>query len=54
MVVNYHQRREPADEVVADIVAAGSEAIAVQADVSCPRGRAPWLLPRRMISGAWT
>jgi glucose 1-dehydrogenase len=34
VVVNYHSEEGPANEVVADIQKAGSEAIAVQADVS--------------------
>jgi 3-oxoacyl-[acyl-carrier protein] reductase len=40
VVVNYRQRSEQADAVVAAIAGAGGEAAAVQADVSTPRGAA--------------
>jgi 3-oxoacyl-[acyl-carrier protein] reductase len=38
VIVNYRERPEPADEVVAAIAAAGAEAVAVQADVATTDG----------------
>jgi 3-oxoacyl-[acyl-carrier protein] reductase len=40
VVVNYRARPEPAEEVAAAIVAAGADAVAVQADVATPEGAA--------------
>lgn len=49
VVVNYARDHERANAVAAGIVAAGGKAIAVQADVSCPR--AALTLVERAVTG---
>lgn len=54
VIVNYASGKSSADNVVADIQAAGGQAVAVAADVTARLRLRRWLTRPSTFSGGWT